>query len=118
MTASTTIIAVQSGEARRATCIGLVRGFEHDTATVAERQEYAACVERLYPSELSPGAVIALKVVIVCALLGTCFGAWKGWKDDGAMGAVFIGLFGALVAVWVPVTVLALVYGFYWVVTA
>ena len=82
------IIATAEAEAAKTlACKGYVRGFQNDTATVAEMHQYAGCITRLYPAEsMSADAAIGLKVAIVLMILSMPFGAWKGARDFGFGG--------------------------------
>ena len=103
--------------ARRAECMQLVNGYEHDTATVAQSREYAGCVFRLYGNgePLSGPEVLALKIAVVVALIGVGVGAWVG-REDGWGFAIFGAVLGAIILPALVAFAAALLYGAYWVV--
>ena len=89
------IAANQAAQARKAAqCVGVMDGFTHTTASVGQRQEYAECVELLYPSDdaISPAAV---GVLLITVLLGAISGAF-GARSDGLMGMAVMGFIWAL----------------------
>ena len=80
--------------AAKKACMAYVRGYEHDRATVAEMREYAGCIDRLHPQELSADAMTALKVVVVVLLAGMVIGVVREWRDPfrgGPIGTVMMG---------------------------
>lgn len=82
-------------EAKRIACRSIVNGYEDRTASIEQRQQYATCVDLLYPTALPPGAALFLKVWIVCALLAAPLGAWMLRHEDPSGGAEPI-IFGAV----------------------
>lgn len=80
--------------------------YEHETATTEQAQSYAECVRLIHPNEMTSGSVIAIKVIIVCAILGAAFGVWKGrqdfctgWALGGFMGLIGGGLLPIAIAI-------------------
>ena len=95
-TAISVIAANQAAQARKAAqCVGVMDGFTHTTASVGQRQEYAECVELLYPSDdaISPAAV---GVLLITVLLGAISGAF-GARSDGLMGMAVMGFIWAVI---------------------
>lgn len=78
-----TIAILEAGQAKTIACNVLAQGYQHSTATVAQQQQYAACVERMYPESISPEAAMALKVLIVLLIVSVPFGAWRAHRDAG-----------------------------------
>ena len=68
-----------SQEALDKACLLQVRGYEHDRASVNEMHSYAACIDRLHPSQLEHANLIAWKVVVVLLLLGMVVGIVRHW---------------------------------------
>jgi hypothetical protein len=84
--------------ARRDACRASVKGYEHDTATVTEMQQYAGCVERLHPQPLSDPAVWGVKLLIVLCFSGFFVCGWyaKRYEWDGWSGALMAAALGAM----------------------
>ena len=98
------IAANQAAQARKAAqCVGVIDGFTHSTATVERRQEYAECVELLYPSDdaISPAAV---GLLLITVLLGALFGAF-GARSHGLMYMAVMGFILALIFPMVAILV-------------
>lgn len=93
----------QAREAKTLACKGVVDSFDSKTATVEQSQDYARCVNHLYPDQLSDGQTLILKVVIVFCLFCAAFGARHFWKEDyhwfSATLGFFIGICGGVAAV-------------------
>ena len=89
MSTSIALASVASGQAAaaanlaaRASCIASVRGYAHDSATVAEMREYAGCVNRLHPEPLGADAVLAWKIAILIVLLSPFVGVACLWPRE------------------------------------
>lgn len=88
-------------EAARKACMGYVRGYEHDSATVAEMREYAGCIGRLHPGPMSEEtlgvAKFAVLVMFAAIVAGIVWERRERSMSDSWFGAVFgggmIGLF-------------------------
>jgi hypothetical protein len=106
--------------ARRAECRAMMPGFQHDGATVVEQRQYAGCVYRLHGSgePFSPGVEMALKAVFLLALVAGGFGAWVGWRDDGPLMALAIGLASAFAVPLIALLLWGIAAGLMWVVGA
>ena len=114
LSANSTAIAANSiaKEAARKSCLGYVKGYNHDVATVEEMREYAGCVEKLHPADPAGNDLIVVKLMILIVFATTIGGVFyekkhslfwsKGWGDAILLG----GLCGAaagvvgLVVVW------------------
>lgn len=78
-----------ASRARKAECLSIEKSYDHTTATVEQKQEYASCIKRLYPQEISPECILALKVVIVLVLVAGVWGAFKGYDiADRVMNSI------------------------------
>lgn len=89
---------VSSDAARRSVerleCKSIEFDFNKTTATVEQKQDYARCIDVLYP-KMGGHEVFALKLIIVFCLIGSIIGFIKGNKEDigdrfayGAIGLV------------------------------
>lgn len=79
-------------------CAVFENRFEVARASVAEKQEYASCVETLYPQPVSQNETYLIKGCIVLVLIAVVVGAVIGWKEHrdvtGAiLGSVFAAIF-------------------------
>lgn len=113
--ASGAVIAAQ--EAQRAQdvviCNGVIDRFDSFKATVVQMQEYAGCVNMIYPVDTS-GGVIAAKIAVglsfLFALIGVIYGKffaghWSVFRD-GVLGAAFFGV----AAGWLVMLIIGLAY--------
>ena len=89
--------AAASARAARAECLAAMPHHNPKTATVQEMRYYADCVYRVHGSgePMSPESVLGLKFAVFLLLAGFAVGAWKGWEDEGALGAFMWGVAGA-----------------------
>ena len=101
--ASATAANAQAQQAMRKACEASVIGYEHNTATIAEMQGYAQCVERLHPLELGPESVLTAKMIVAALMIAAVAGAVKWCIDDwgfepiqGAIHGMFVGLFAVI----------------------
>jgi hypothetical protein len=100
--------------AKKNSCSAFELSYRPDLATVGQKQQYAECIELLYPQPSAPLAgaeIIVAKIAIVILLIAFVVGAVKGWREgygtsDRIVGAVLTGLMG-----WVCVAVVALILG-------
>ena len=92
-------------EAARKACMALVRGYEHDRATVTEMREYAGCIGRLHPAPMTEDALgvakFAVLVIFAAMVAGVVWERRERMLSSGWLGAVFGGslvggLFGAV----------------------
>jgi hypothetical protein len=76
-----------------------VRGYQHDAATIEQRQEYASGVAMLYPPPIDSEETIWVKVAVALLLAGFFGGAVCGWRDPSSVAetsAVGGGVLGAM----------------------
>ena len=104
--------------ARKTACTASMPRFDPGTATVQDKQEYAGCVELMFPQPMSADAILAAKVLFVFALIGMAWGAWLGKQGFGDWGDsimfAFLGFF--LLPLGILFTALV-VGGIYWLFT-
>lgn len=80
---SASVAAKQVAEAKTIACQGMVRGYEHERATLAEQRQYAECISLNAPSPpMSPAELLTIKAVIVLLFIGIAVGAWRGLGND------------------------------------
>ncbi len=82
--------------AKKTACMSYIQNYKAETATVEEMREYASCVERLHPNELSDGGIIAVKVLIVAAIVGIFIGAYQARYERDYFDKFMFCFFGAL----------------------
>jgi len=76
-------------------------------------QEYADCVNVLYPQEVGADMTIVIKVLFVTALAGLISGAWYGHKD-GFLDSVILGIVGFFMLPCIAVFIGGILYGIWW----
>lgn len=77
------IIVTNSTTAQRqAKCAAIMPGYQHNIATVEQRQQYADCVRLLHPSALGAGEVLLLKAAIIfCIAAAVISGAVRYLRE-------------------------------------
>ena len=84
-------------QAKTTACKAIIQGFSSDTANLGDMQQFASCVQYLYPETLSGEATLWVKFFIVMGLLGIVIGIVNGagrghndWADT--LGMAFVGM--------------------------
>ena len=106
--ASSSSAQLAASQARKSACEAFEMSYRPELATRDQKQQYAECVELLYPKPSTPMTdteYLAVKGIIVILLVAVVFGTVKGWQEGsdtvdkivwatltGFMGAVFSGL--------------------------
>ena len=103
------IAASEAAEAKRIACYTIEKNFNAQTATISEKKSYAECIYVLHPSEISDGALIWLKILIVLIFVGVGAGIFKAHKDRYADDFFDYAMFAFLGALLVPIAALILV---------
>lgn len=67
-------------------CKVVMEKFEPKTSTVQEIQEYAKCVDIIYPTAISPEAMLFWKIIFVISLCGMLLGFYKAHRTDYKSG--------------------------------
>jgi hypothetical protein len=62
-------------------CVVFESRFEVAQASVAEKQEYASCVETLYPMPTTESETVLIKGCIAILLIAMIVGVVYGWRD-------------------------------------
>lgn len=116
MSTSTTLLATQtyvatndsySSSNKEIACKAIESSFNNTTASIEQKQQYAQCIDILYPI-YSPNDILVMKVLVVIAFLAFMFGFIKGYKEDG----IGIGLLvGVGFAIFIPFTLVILYSG-------
>lgn len=95
--ANATAANIAAQDAARKACAALVRGYEHDRATVSEMREYAGCIARLHPEPMSGDELVAAKlavaVIFAAMVAGIVWERRERMVSDGWFGAVLGGSF-------------------------
>jgi hypothetical protein len=98
--AQSAIAANQAHQAKVTACTKFVKGYAHDTASVAEVRQYASCANTLFPEPVSDGASLAIKaaivIVLVCFVIGAARG--DGYGDTSLSGRAYGALTWAIIA--------------------
>ena len=101
-----------------AQCKELLPIFNAQTATKSEIQEYAQCVQILYPKELGVDVIIALKILFIFALIGMLFAIWGTWKKDRQFAEfddyIMMGITGFIVTPFLILLLALICYGIFW----
>jgi hypothetical protein len=70
--------------------------YNPQIASTEGKQQYAECIQTLYPvSDNTPmplGLRVSLLASLVILIVATGIGAWKGAEDDGILGAFTVGM--------------------------
>lgn len=102
----------ESSKAHDIACQSMMQGYTHITATVQQSQEYASCVKRLHPDNMTPTEMIVVKVLILIVFASTGIKIyidrndhWTEWWMSailgfciGAAGILVLGLLVAALA--------------------
>lgn len=95
--------AQASREAKKAQCMVSMKGFEHDTASVQQKQAYMQCVEFMNPIPSAPPTTMekvavgsAMAFVLIPMIAGILMG---NDFEDSFMGAILGALSGA--SIWI-----------------
>lgn len=106
---SSSIALKQSREAELHRCKAFIANYQSQNATTTQMQEYASCVQRVYPKPMTETDVLVLKAVLIVAFIGMvwCFiiarREFNNWLEPiffGVVGFIFapVGV-GILVAI-------------------
>jgi len=112
--ASANAANMRARKAEEASCKMMVKGYEHNTATIAEQKDYAHCINLLHPKALDPSAILILKILFIIGLIGAVVTYMKEEYSD-FIERVFISLLGFIVAPLAVACIGVLFYGIYWV---
>lgn len=107
---SSTAVAISAQanqEANEAKCIAIMKDFQNNTSTIQEKQSYAECVNIVYPNNLSPASIIALKVLFVIALFTFVSSSIFFYKNDEDVFDILMLSIGAVLAVVGSILVIA-----------
>lgn len=98
------VAAQQAAHAKRIACEKFVTGFEHNTAIVQQRQQYAECVQVLYPTQMGGAEILWFKAAILAAFIGLIVGLRCGYKDDYEPSIAMF-MYGFLGAIGAPLAI-------------
>lgn len=111
--AQSAIAAAHARAPRITACSAAVKGYAHDAATMQQRQEYAACIEMLYPQPMEPAETAWMKVAVALLLIGGIAGAIRGWRNAFYGEWIAMSLLGCMVGVTAMVCAAGVVAGFW-----
>jgi hypothetical protein len=98
--------------AQRRDCGPVVKGYQHEGATVAEMRSYAQCIGRLHP-EYTGGEIVAVKVAVAIMLLSMVGGIAYGireFRDSGDFSDLILFPIIAPIAVFIVVAAIGFAY--------
>lgn len=89
----------ESSEAKRTACEAMTQTFDNKSATVQSMQQYADCVNLLYPQDLSDGAMLFAKLLVILGLvLWAGVGTYLYKKGDSLIEFAIMGFIAGLAA--------------------
>jgi len=77
-------------------CTAFESRFEVAQASVADKHEYASCVETLYPMPTTEGETYLIKGCIVILFIALIAGAIAGYRSERDLGGSFMGAVGGV----------------------
>ena len=117
-TTQAAIATIGAHNVQVAQCKELLPIFNAQNATISEIQEYAQCVQILYPKELGADVTIALKILFISALIGMLFAIWGTWKKDRQFAEfddyIMMGITGFIVTPFLILLLALICYGIFW----
>lgn len=91
--------------------------FDSYIASVAEKVNYADCIDVLYPKNISAEGLTMLKVLFVVFLISVIYGVYKAWKD-GDRDIIYYVVYSLSYGLGIPcilVAIVLIVIGIGWV---
>ena len=117
-TTQAAIATIGAHNVQVAQCKELLPIFNAQNATISEIQEYAQCVQILYPKELGTDVIIALKILFIFALIGMLLSIWGTWKKDRQFAEfddyIMMGITGFIVTPFLILLLALICYGIFW----
>lgn len=115
------IAAEEARQAKIARCQAFMPRFDHKTATVEDRRDYAQCVgivhpEPVHPEPWSDGSIYIAKALFVIALIGMGLGVFQAQREcrGDVAGWVLLGLAGFIGAPLAVCGVVGILAGIVW----
>ena len=71
--ASTAISSSNNSQRQKETCKFIIENFDYQ-GDVKSKQEYASCIQKLYPKQMPESQVMAIKISISIILIAIIFG--------------------------------------------
>ena len=93
-------------------CNQIMPEFNHKTATIEQKQDYADCVDHFYPS-MTPADIIAVKVIIIAAFISFVVAYAYFFKEDGLIGVLPAVLSSTVVGVFLFLTYIGFKFVFF-----
>jgi len=91
----------------KAYCSNMIHNFDSKYATIQQKQEYAKCVNKIYP-QMSFVDVIVIKIAIIIAFVCFIASMYKGWKESDMVLGFILGI---LTSILTPLLFVFSVYG-------
>jgi len=82
-TTSTATVLNASSNVHTTACKLAVSTYDTSSATIQQMQEYAGCIQQLYPQDFTTVETILIKSLIVCVFLGVATGVYVSRKNYG-----------------------------------
>ena len=80
-----------SSNSKEIACKAIESSFNNTTATIEQKQQYAECIDMLYPL-YSSNDILVVKVLVVLAFVSFIFGFIKGYKEYGFGLGMLVGV--------------------------
>ena len=96
---NTSLTQQAADDARKAhfeRCKAELLTYQSKGATVIQMQSYAACVNTVYPENVS-NDVLTAKALVIFIILSTAVGAAVGWKQERAESALLLSVVGFVI---------------------
>lgn len=114
--ANASIAAQAAHRAKVSECKVIEHEFDSKIATVAQKNEYADCINVLYPQAMSSDMTIFLKVLFVTFLLSAIFGFIheKNNNYGGFLDCILSAVMWGIAVPFLIVCTLGILVGVYW----
>lgn len=87
--AGAAISSSNNSQREKETCKFIVENFDYQ-GDVKSKQEYASCIEKLYPNQMPESQVTAIKISISIILIAVVFGFLRAiFSREGLEGILF-----------------------------
>ena len=112
-----TIAIQEAHEAEVSSCKAIIQSFNSHDASVKLMQDYAHCINIVYPVATSHIELLIWKSLFVIALFGMFGSVYYRWRDNGEFDiedSIVYGLGGFVIAPCLVGITCGVLYGCYW----